>query len=446
MSNKIYDNIGLMIPDVLLPKTGTDMSKWATVACDQFTSQPDYWEETKKCTCSCASTYNLMLPEIYLNCDDADDRIANINKTMTEYLNNGTLTKHESSMILLERTTPISPVRTGIVVALDLEKYDFRKGSDSLIRATEGTVIERIPPRMKIRKNADIEMPHIMILIDDPEKTVVEPIAEKAKSGAFECVYDFDMIQNGGHIKGYKISDEAICDNMADALSKLASKDVFSKKYNLTEDIAPLLFAVGDGNHSLASAKCHWEEVKAAGAGMDHPARFALCEIVNVHDSGILFEPIHRVLFGIDVENFTDGLTEYFGDKATCVYGGDGKFEEAYTGEEFGKFHVIPFCSPKGNGIIYIDSSVHTLAVGAIQMYIDDYLAKNPCVTVDYVHGDDVTRNLGSAENNMGILLPKMDKNDLFLTVIKNGSLPRKTFSMGEAFEKRYYIECREIR
>jgi len=179
---------------------------------------------------------------------------------------------------------------------------------------------------------------------------------------------------------------------------------------------------------------------------MDHPARFALCEIVNVHDSGILFEPIHRVLFGIDVELFTDSLTEYFGDKATCVYGGAGTFEEAYTSEEFGKFHVIPFCSPKGNGIIYIDSSVHTLAVGAIQMYIDDYLTKNPSVTVDYVHGDDVTRTLGISENNMGILLPKMDKNDLFLTVIKNGSLPRKTFSMGEAFEKRYYIECREIR
>jgi len=224
MSNKIYENIGLMIPDILLPKKGTDMSKWATVACDQFTSQPDYWEETERCTNGATSTYNLMLPEIYLNCDDADDRIANINKTMTSYLKDGILTKHESSMILLERTTPISPVRTGIVVALDLEKYDFRKGSDSLIRATEGTVIERIPPRMKIRKNADIEMPHIMILIDDPGRTVVEPIAKKAKSGSFECVYDFDMIQNGGHIKGYKISDESVCDNMADALCKTCVK------------------------------------------------------------------------------------------------------------------------------------------------------------------------------------------------------------------------------
>ena len=444
MKKTIYEKIGLMVPEILLPAKDTDMTKWATVACDQYTSQPEYWAETEKIAEDKPSTYKLMLPEIFLGEADADERIEKINKTMERYIESGTLEKSEPSMILVKRTTPVSPVRTGIIVALDLEKYDFNKDSESLIRATEGTVIERIPPRMKIRKNAAIEMPHIMILIDDPDKTVIEPIAEKAAS--FECVYDFDMMQNGGHITGYKISDVEIIENMASALEKLASNEVFATKYGFSQDIAPLLFAVGDGNHSLASAKCHWEELKKAGADMNHPARYALVEIVNVHDNGIAFEPIHRVIFNVDSDKFMDGMIEYFGDKATCTVTEKGSFDEAYTGDEYGAFHTIPYCSSKENGIIYIDKSVHTLAVGAIQMYIDEFIKQNAGTTVDYVHGEDVTRDLGTKDGNMGILLPSMDKKDLFLTVIKNGSLPRKTFSMGEAFEKRYYIECRAIR
>jgi hypothetical protein len=438
-----FNDIALNITNVLLPRKGTDMTKWAAVACDQFTSQPDYWDEAYKTAENAPSTLNLMLPEIYLEDEDVEDRIKVINGTMKEYLSNGTLEETEPCMILIKRDTKASPVRTGVVVALDLEKYDFTKGSDSLIRATEGTVTERIPPRMKVRKNADVELPHIMILIDDPDCTAVEKLSEYAEANQLSPVYDFEMMMKGGSITGWKITDEKVINDFAEALRKLASPDVFNKKYGL-EGVAPLLYAVGDGNHSLASAKCHWEELKKQGASMDHPARYALVEIVNVHDKGIIFEPIHRVLFGVNEEDFTDSMLEYFGENASYVSTDELNIGAAKADATL-PYHTIPVCFGNFNGIIYIDKKEHTLAVGAIQKFIDEYLKEHPEVKIDYVHGNSITAELGGKDGNAGIFLPAMEKSDLFLTVIKNGSLPRKTFSMGEAFEKRYYVEARKI-
>lgn len=429
-----YQETAINIPILMMPEKFTDMFKWSVVACDQYTSQINYWNNVENIVGSDKSTYKLMLPEVYLEDFDVDDKITNINKTMKEYVESGFLQPNAPSLMLVERKTHLSPARKGILMAVDLEKYDYTKGSGSLIRATEGTVLERIPPRMKIRKNACIETPHIMLLIDDPEKTVIEPLVQAAENGELgEAAYDFELMMNGGHIKGYQIFDEEIQNKVSSAINKLAQPQLFHSKYNLPPDVPVLLFAVGDGNHSLASAKSHWEQVKKSCDDIQHPARFALVEVLNVHDEGLVFEPIHRVLFNINANNFIDGLKDYFGEKVSI----DGKIPSGW--------HVVPFLYFSNKGIIAFDCSIHTLAVGALQEYIDYFTKNNPSVSVDYIHGDDVVTNLASQSGNMGFYLPAMNKNDLFKTVILNGALPRKTFSMGEAEEKRFYLECRKI-
>lgn len=434
----VFEDIGLNIPEILLPDTAdTDFWKsWACVACDQYTSQPDYWQRVEDIARGKMSAFHLMLPEIYLEESDVDSRIEKINNTMSQYIEGGVLKSEEPSVVLVERDTKASPVRRGVVMALDLEKYDFNKGSGSLIRATEGTVTERIPPRMKIRKNAALEMPHVMILIDDPDKTVVEPLFEADG----QVVYDFDLMEGGGHIKGRRVSDMAAIEKAADALRALGDRKNFTRKYGMTEDTPVLLYAVGDGNHSLASAKCHWEECKKQGAGPEHPARYALVEVVNIHDEGIVFEPIHRVLFNVNPAHFFDELQGYFTDKASYM-----ETIVDMDAAEYPGCHTIQYVGAGCKGNIFIDKQVHTLAVGALQEFIDYYLKGHPESRVDYIHGDDVVAELGSQPGNMGFYLPAIDKNDFFKTVICKGSLPRKTFSMGEAFEKRYYIECRKI-
>ena len=419
-----YSHIPVRTPDLLLPKDGTDMQAWATVACDQYTSQPDYWNRVEAQAEGKPSTYHLMLPELYLEEADVDERIAVINRTMESYLENGAFKVLPETMMLVRRKTKYAPLRTGLVMAFDLEAYDFRKGSGSLIRATEGTVTERIPPRMKIRKDAAIEMPHIMILIDDPSCTVIENLSAAIEKRGFAPEYDFDLMEEGGHIEGYAVSDSDLIDGVMNGLAGLASPEAFCKKYGVPANTPVLLFAVGDGNHSLASAKCHYEE------NPNPKARYALAELINVHDAGIIFEPIHRVLFGAEASAFLAELQAYFGDRVIL-------------GE--GNGHVIPYIFGTERGVFTIDKIVHTLAVGALQEFIDVYLSRHPEAKVDYIHGDDTVAEL-AAGGNMGFILPAMDKNDLFKTVILNGALPRKTFSMGEACEKRFYLECREIR
>ncbi|MBE7058494.1 MAG: DUF1015 domain-containing protein [Ruminococcaceae bacterium] len=419
MSNtdSTFKNIGLIAPDVLLPKNSVNMYKWATVACDQYTSEPEYWNDVKTIVENSPSTYNLMLPEIYLENENVDSLIKKINQNMKDYVDSGLFTKYPQSFILTKRSTPYSPVRTGLVAALDLEQYDFHKGAKAPIRATEGTVTERIPPRMKVRKNAILEMPHIMILIDDPQKTVIEPAVKMLENAS--PLYSTELMKNGGFIEGYLINQETAPD---------AFDSIFSSIEALNEKSDGFLFAVGDGNHSLASAKCHYEELKKLNLPCEN-ARYAMVEIVNLHDAGIIFEPIHRVVFNID----SSKILSYFKENGCS------------TDCEMPDSHVIPYITKEKQGKLCIPKASHMLAVGALQQILDRYVADNENVKIDYIHGEDSLKELSAQENNIGFFLSSMDKNDLFPTVAEKGALPRKTFSMGEACEKRYYMECRII-
>ncbi len=418
--NEKFKSLGFYPADILLPK-GADMEKWAVVACDQFTSEPEYWERVEKTVGGAPSTLRLILPEAELKAPDVESRIGKINAAMDDYLNRGLFETLKDSLVYVEREQSDGKIRHGIVGMVDLDAYDFTPGSGALIRATEGTVLERIPPRAKVRRNAAIELPHVMLLIDDPDKTVIEPLT--AKADGMEKLYDFDLMENGGHIKGYKLSDAQL-DAVADALTGLCSDAAMQKKYGVS-GVAPLLFAVGDGNHSLATAKACWEEQK----GKNPLARYALVEVVNNHDDALQFEPIHRVLFGVDAKTFAAEFKKFYPNAVEAKAEG----------------HVIEVASEGYEGFVTVPDPKMQLAVGTLQTFIDEYL-KTHGGEVDYIHGDDGTRQLGKKPGNIGLLLPAMGKEQLFKTVMADGVLPRKTFSMGHAQDKRYYIEARKIR
>lgn len=429
---KTLSELGLIIPKIMLPDSKYRLEKWAVVACDQYTSQRGYWENVADITKDNPSTYNIIFPEVYLEDGDSTTRINTINNNMDNYIQSGTLKELEDCFILVDRKTTHAPSRKGLMVALDLECYNYTKGSCTFIRATEGTVIDRLPPRIKIRQNAPIELPHIMVLIDDPDRKVIEPLAQKADK--LEKLYDFELMMDGGHIKGYRVSDEEDISSVAEALSQLADLGNFRKKYDLSNQKDVLLFAVGDGNHSLASAKGHWENVKAGLSceeQKNHPARYALVELVNVHDEGLVFEPIHRVLFNVDSKNLLNEFSAYYKNSSNI---------------RDSKPHGFKYITSEGSGEILIDNPVSNLEVGTLQAFLDYYMKEHPQVKIDYIHGEDVVTKLGSQPGNMGIYLPSMNKTDLFKTVILDGALPRKTFSMGEAEEKRFYLECRKIK
>lgn len=410
---------------ILLPKD-VDMTKWSVVACDQYTSEPEYWKEVEKEVGSTPSTLNLILPELYLEDTDVEDRIKKINKTMEEYLDEDIFNEYKDTMIYLERTQKDGKVREGLMAMVDLEDYSYEKGSQTLIRATEKTVIERIPPRLKVRENASLELPHIMILIDDEKKNIIESLKDKVTSE--DVVYDFDLMENGGHIKGYKLSDEVIS-GIESGLESLMDKDYFEKKYNV-KDKGVLLFAMGDGNHSLATAKANYENLKKTMSEeeyLNNPVRYALVEVVNLHSPALEFEPIHRVIFNTDVNNLVEELYKYYDINED----GDGEYFELVTKDFDKKLYIS---NPKSN-----------IAVGSIQMFLDDYL-KDYSGKLDYIHGDEITRSMGSEEGNVGILFEVMPKEELFRTVILDGTLPRKTFSMGHSYDKRYYLEARKIK
>ena len=410
--------------NILIPKN-VDMHKWSVVACDQYTSEPKYWEEVESIVGDAPSTLRITLPEIYLNDANVEERIKKINETMTEYLNKDIFTELDNSMIYLERTQNDEKVREGIMGIVDLEDYSYEKGSQTLIRATEKTVIERIPPRMKVRENASLELPHIMILIDDEKKNIIESLKNKVTGE--DVVYDFDLMQNGGHIKGYKLNQN-IQNEIISGLEALADKDYFESKYNVT-DKGVLLFAMGDGNHSLATAKACYEKIKETmgDAALQNPARYALVELVNLHSSALEFEAIHRVIFDTDVNDLINNLYEYY------------NINEEGNGQ---KFELITKDMDK---VLYIENPKSNIAVGSIQMFLDDYLS-NHKGNIDYIHGDDVTKDFGSKEGNVGIIFDAMEKEDLFKTVILDGALPRKTFSMGHSYDKRFYLEARKIK
>jgi len=411
--------------DILLPKNA-DLTKWSVVACDQYTSEPEYWSAVEKQVSDAPSTLQLIFPEIYLN--EEASRIEKINQNMQAYINSGIFKEEKNCMIYVKRTVGGGKIRHGLIGCVDLEQYDFKKGSGSLIRATEGTVLERIPPRVKIRENAPLELPHIMILIDDPEKTIIEPLEENLAQ--MQQLYDFDLMQNSGHLSGYRLTDGQM-ECVYREIDKLGEQNVFHEKYQVSNK--PVLqFAVGDGNHSLATAKTCWENVKKSLSEEEqktHPARYALVELVNLHDESLEFEPIHRVVFDVNPEHLLQALFAYY--------------PEVSYEDNGGQWIGCHFAGMKKD--IYVKGSQSNLSVGTLQNFLDEYLRKNGG-NVDYIHGEEVVTNLSRKENIIGFYLPNMEKSDLFKTVILDGALPRKTFSMGEAWEKRFYMEAKAIR
>ena len=406
--------------DILLPRD-VPMEKWAVIACDQFTSDQKYWDRVRANAAGSPSTINLILPEAELGTPREAEHTALINRTMGEYLKNDVFVCYPHSLVLVERTLENGSVRLGLMGMVDLDAYDYSTGSTSAIRATEKTVVERIPPRQRVRRDAPLELPHILMLADDHDKVLIEPIA--AKKDGLKKLYDFDLMEGGGHIAGWLVEGaevDAFEARLADYTANVG------KKYEGLPGV-PMVFAVGDGNHSLATAKSCYEELKAKNPGADlsgHPARFALVELENIHDPAQVFEPIHRVIFKTDPEALRKELEETW-----CAPGG---------------FPVQWFIGEK-SGTVYLDKAKSQLAVGALQSFLDKYL-KEHAGEIDYIHDDDVLVDLAKQDKAIGFLLPAMEKSQLFRGVIADGILPRKTFSMGHAREKRYYLEARKIK
>lgn len=397
------------VPKFLLPETGTDMSKWSVVACDQYTSEPEYWERVRSYAGDSPSTLNIIFPEAYLGKSDDAERISSINKKMRIYMNS--ILEEKTGFVLVERTLAGGTARKGLLVCVDLEAYDYTPFTDRPIRATEGTVTDRLPPRMRIRENACLECPHILFLIEDKNRTVIEPLFSEAYD--LPVIYDFMLMENGGRIAGRFIGDLAL------------QAEIIGKIHALEKD--GFLFAVGDGNHSLATAKELWKKIKASlpsGSAAEHPARYAMVEVVNIFDNALVFEPIHRVLF--NARGFLD------------------EFETSENDVSNDNTHCIRYVTDDSSGYTVFRNPRHNLPVGTLQEALDSYLSAVPGAKVDYIHGEDVVRKL-SKEGNIGFILSSMRKEALFETVKKDGVLPRKTFSMGEAHEKRYYLECRRI-
>ena len=404
--------------DILIP-SNVEMEKWSVVACDQYTSEPEYWQETERTVGDAPSALRLILPEVYLENSDVDERINEIHRSMEKYLSDGIFKEYKNAMIYVERTTS-DGVRAGVVGAIDLEEYDYRKGSKSSVRATEATVVERIPPRIKVRTGAPLELPHIMILIDDAKRTVIEKIGEK--KAKLEKIYDFELMQGGGHIAGYLLGESEINEITA-ALDALGDPGEFNARYGLSGEPV-MLYAMGDGNHSLATAKEYYERVKKENPNSS--ARYALAEIVNLHSDALRFEAIHRIVTGVDVGKLLSELKVSLGASEN----GDG---QSFTVVNNGSEEKLFITRPTSN-----------LTVGSLQQFLDAYIKENGG-KIDYIHGADVVRRLSEASDSVGFLLPDMSKEELFPTVIKDGALPRKTFSMGHAQDKRFYTEARRI-
>lgn len=388
--------------DILLPKK--EFEKWAVIACDQYTSDPEYWKDVERIVGDSPSALNIMLPEIYLKKDNSA-KIREINETMQNYLDSDVFDVHKNSMIYVERTLD-GQVRKGLVGVIDLEDYDYHKDSKTLVRTTEETIENRLPARIQVRRDAVLEMPHVLLLFDDPTRSVVKPF--EIKKDELETAYDFDLMKNGGHIHGWFLNEETILE-VQNALGKLM------------KDGDDLLFVVGDGNHSLAAAKECYNQSKNPNA------RYALVEIENVYDHSIQFEPIYRVLFHIDEKDFLSQFKDY---------------TETNGNEEMQNFEYF---SANGSGTLQVKSTAK-LPVGTLQTFIDLYMKEHPEVEIDYIHGEEVVKSLSKKENTLGFLFDGLSKDELFAAVRADGSLPRKTFSMGHADEKRFYIETRKIK
>lgn len=442
-----FSTYGLDVPELLLPKDGTDLEKWAVIACDQYTQDRDYWKRCEDFAGDNPSTLKLILPEVYLNDADKSDRISRIHNTMKEYIEGDVFAAPEKCFAYIERKTAYGRIRKGLIVALDLETYEWKPFSKALVRATEATIVERIPPRMEIRRGAPVESPHIMLLVNDPDKTLVE--AAGAQVRAKKPLYATKLMEGSGELTAWAVKE-------ADELASVEKALAALKKANTQADGSSFLFAVGDGNHSLATAKAVWDEFKEKNPGVtNHNARYALVEIVNIYDDGLTFEPIHRILFNVDTNALTDTLVkELGGSVSTCKDADELEKKVAASRASFG------IVSNKDGKPVYqlLETPITELAVSRLQPVLDAFLkaapAQHVCVgdvcemkkpEIDYIHGSDEVFRLGAKPAATGLLLPPIAKDSFFTTIGTGGPLPRKSFSMGEASEKRFYFECRKL-
>ena len=433
---KKLEDLGLRIPEILLPKN-IDLSTWSVIACDQYTQDKDYWKNVEEKAGNKPSTLNLILPEVYLGSPDKADRIKKIRQSMKEYLDTGVFADAKKCFIYLERKTAFGRTRKGLVAQIDLETYEWKPFSKANIRATEATIVERIPPRMEIRKGAPLELPHIMLLVNDKDDLLVG--ANKPTDGRAP-IYDGDLMANGGHITGWALESKADIEGVEKALNLIAEK-------NASPDDSTFLFAVGDGNHSLATAKAVWDEYKKEHPeDKDSPVRYALIEIVNIYDTGLTFEPIHRVIFNIDNEALIKKLAEKLNGNIKALDDADKVIKAVKDSwANFGFFYLDSESKQKN---VLLETKIKELAVARLQPEIDAFLKELPDQSkaeIDYIHGTDEVLKLGSKENSLGILLPPIAKDSFFETINGRGPLPRKSFSMGEADEKRIYLECRRL-
>ena len=443
------NSFGISIPEILLPKN-IDVSTWSVIACDQYTQDLDYWKKAEACAAGKASTLNLILPEVYLGAADKQERISNIRKTMKAYLDQGVFEAPRKCMIYIERKTAFGRTRKGLIAQIDLETYEWKPFSKANIRATEATIVERIPPRMEIRRGAPLELPHIMLLVNDKDDILVGASGAAVKAGGKAPVYDGQLMCNGGSITGWAIENDDEIARVSQAVKTIAEN-------NRAADGSTFLFAVGDGNHSLATAKAVWDEHKekliAEGADeaalADCPVRYALVEIVNIYDTGLTFEPIHRVIFNIDAEKLIAQLAEKL-DGSVSELACASELEAAVKASwaDFGFAYKDAAGAQK---YILLKTGIKELAVARLQPEIDTFLKQAASGTgagkaeIDYIHGSEEVLKLGERENAVGILLPPIAKDSFFETINGRGPLPRKSFSMGEADEKRFYLECRKL-
>ena len=438
-SDQDISSLGVLFPRILIPKESVDLKKWAVVACDQYTSEEDYWERVEAFVGTSASTLRLTFPEIFLDKNKDEAIISGIAASMESYLVSGDVFRQtEPGVVLVERTLRGGTLRRGIVLALDLEKYDYTEGSTSLIRATEKTIIARIPPRLAVRRKVPMEFPHIIVLIDDPTDSVLTDLWHFATPET--QVYETELMENSGHLRGFSLTDPKQLETLKSNLLNLADPEEFKKKYPEIDDV--LLFAMGDGNHSLATAKAHWEEVKKTHKDHEnHPARFALVELQNCQDPTLVFEPIHRLLFG-GVSNIFADMKEFF--KCTIVEGSDA-FEAATSEENTAVSFGYVFRGKRGS--VTVEEPKKILPVAEATDFLDQWLEKNKKCKIDYVHEMTAIDRFCTEKNedNIAFVFSTIAKSDLFKTVIYDGALPRKTFSMGAAHDKRFYFEGRHI-
>lgn len=442
---KKIEDFGLRIPEILLPKN-IDVSSWSVIACDQYTQDLDYWKRAESCAAGKPSTLNLILPEVYLGSPDKAQRIEKIRQSMKEYIEGGVFDTARKSMIYIERKTAFGRMRRGLVTQIDLETYEWKPFSKANIRATEATIVERIPPRMEIRRGAPLELPHIMLLVDDKDDLLIGGTGKAVRGKT--PLYDGSLMCNGGSITGWAVESEAEIEGVTAAVNKIADA-------NRAADGSTFLFAVGDGNHSLATAKAVWDEYKeklvAEGADeetlRDCAVRYALVEIVNIYDTGLTFEPIHRVIFDCDVKS----LILYLADKleGTVSEAGSAAELEAAVKASTASFGFA-YKSDDAEKYVLLKTEIKELAVARLQPEIDAFLKSATRIDgkapeIDYIHGSDEVLKLGERENAVGILLPPIAKDSFFETINGHGPLPRKSFSMGEADEKRFYLECRKL-